>query len=88
VRLAVLRKLLRVDGGRVHRRTTAEPLTTSSFARRITVAGELFQQDPSGGEAIPNWSRVLTASPDFPQQLREAVRADAAYGRVRIWHML
>ncbi|HJN07696.1 MAG TPA: glycosyl transferase [Pirellulaceae bacterium] len=47
------------------------------FAQRINVAGELFKQDPVGGEAIPNWSRVLTAFPDFPQQLREAAHADA-----------
>ena len=46
------------------------------FARQITVAGELFQQDPSGGDAIPNWARVLTAFPDFPQQLRDAARGD------------
>ncbi|MBI2481235.1 MAG: glycosyl transferase [Planctomycetia bacterium] len=54
-----------------------EELAVEGFAQRITVAGELFQQDPGGGEAIPNWSRVLTAFPDFPQQLRDAVCADA-----------
>ena len=35
------------------------------FARQITVAGETFQRDPAGGEAIPNWTRVLTAFPEF-----------------------
>lgn len=55
----------------------AEEYTVEAFADRVTVAGEMFQQDPSGGEAIPNWTRVLTAFPDFPQQLRDAVRADA-----------
>jgi len=47
------------------------------FARQIIVAGETFQRDPGGGEAIPNWSRVLTAFPEFPNQLRKAVEEDA-----------
>ncbi|MDG2388810.1 MAG: hypothetical protein P8M30_05765 [Planctomycetaceae bacterium] len=38
---------------------------------------ETFQNDPAGGESIPNWSRVITVFPDFPQRLREAVAADA-----------
>ena len=54
-----------------------EEIAVEGFANQITVAGEMFQQDPSGGEAIPNWARVLTAFPDFPNQLREAVRSDA-----------
>jgi len=54
-----------------------EEQAVEGFADQITVAGEIFQQDPSGGEAIPNWSRVLTAFPDFPQRLRHAVTADA-----------
>ena len=48
------------------------------FADQIMVAGETFQSDPSGGEAIPNWARVLTALPDFPQRMRVAVAEDAA----------
>ncbi len=55
-----------------------EEQAVEGFAQQIMVAGEMFQQDPSGGEAIPNWSRVLTAFPDFPQELRQAVLADAA----------
>ena len=30
-----------------------------------------------GAAAIPNWTRVLTAFPDFPKRLRQAVRRDA-----------
>ncbi len=55
-----------------------EEHAVEAFADRVTVAGEMFQEDPSGGEAIPNWTRVLTAFPDFPQQLRAATAADAA----------
>ncbi len=54
----------------------AEEQAVEGFARRITVAGETFQTEPSGGDAIPNWTRVLTAFPKFPQELRESARAD------------
>lgn len=54
-----------------------EEKAIEAFAERIMAAGETFQQDPAGGEAIPNWTRVLTAFPEFPQQLRDAVTADA-----------
>ncbi len=54
-----------------------EEQAVEGFAERVTAAGDVFQSDPSGGEAIPNWTRVLTAFPDFPQQLRAAVAADA-----------
>ena len=54
-----------------------EEQATEGFAQQITVAGEAFQADPSGGEAIPNWTRVLTAFPDFPHRLRQAAKADA-----------
>lgn len=50
------------------------------FAERVAAAGQMFQNDPSGGEAIPNWTRVLTAFPDFPHQLRAAAAADASGG--------
>ena len=55
-----------------------EEYAVEGFAERVAVAGEMFQNDPSGGEAIPNWTRVLTAFPDFPQRLRHAAAADAA----------
>ncbi len=54
-----------------------EEHAVEGFAERITIAGDMFRTDPSGGEAIPNWTRVLAAFPDFPRRLRQAVQADA-----------
>jgi glucosyl-3-phosphoglycerate synthase len=54
-----------------------EEVAIASFAEQVTMAGEMFQQDPTGGEAIPNWVRALNALPDFPKRLREAAQADA-----------
>ena len=47
------------------------------FASQIPVAGEEYFNNPSGAAAIPNWTRVLTAFPDFPQRLRQAAKRDA-----------
>jgi glucosyl-3-phosphoglycerate synthase len=55
-----------------------EEMAVEGFAKQIVVAGQAFQEDPLGGEAIPNWSRVLAAFPDFPHRLREAADADVA----------
>jgi glucosyl-3-phosphoglycerate synthase len=55
----------------------AEEQATESFAQQIIVAGDMFRDDPSGGEAIPNWNRVLAAFPDFPQRLWAAAESDA-----------
>jgi glucosyl-3-phosphoglycerate synthase len=55
-----------------------EESAVEGFSQQITVAGDTWRDNPLGGEAIPNWSRVLTAFPDFPQQLRQAAIADAA----------
>jgi hypothetical protein len=46
------------------------------FSQQIALAGGLFHREPVGGEAIPNGGRVLSASPDFPKQLRQAVEED------------
>ena len=53
-----------------------EEQAVEGFARQIVVAGEIFQREPAGGEAIPNWVRVVSAFPDFPQQLRQAAEED------------
>jgi len=55
----------------------AEEMAVEGFAQQVTTAGEIFQQDPSGGEAIANWARVLAALPEFPQRLRAAAQEDA-----------
>lgn len=55
-----------------------EEKAIESFGEQITAAGEEMQADPVGGQFIPNWTRVLTAFPNFPQRLREAVREDAS----------
>ena len=55
----------------------AEEMAVEGFAHQVTAAGDVFQKDPAGGEAIANWARVLAALPDFPQRLRAAARADA-----------
>lgn len=54
-----------------------EEQAVEGFASQISVAGEEYFSNPSGAAAIPNWTRVLTAFPDFPQRLRQAVRRDA-----------
>ncbi len=53
-----------------------EELAVEAFAQQIVVAGERFRSNPTGSEAIPNWSRVLAVLPDFPQELRHAVELD------------
>ncbi|MFV2070701.1 MAG: glycosyl transferase [Pirellulales bacterium] len=55
----------------------AEEHAVEGFARQIRVAGDAFQEDPSGGEAISNWARVVAALPDFPRRLRDVASADA-----------
>jgi glucosyl-3-phosphoglycerate synthase len=54
-----------------------EERAVEGFARQITAAGEIFQQDPLGGESIPNWARVMAARPDLPQRLWDAAIEDA-----------
>jgi glucosyl-3-phosphoglycerate synthase len=39
-------------------------------------AGESYLDNPMETPFIPNWNRVISAIPDFGQQLRAAVAAD------------
>ncbi len=55
-----------------------EEQTIEAFAQQISSAGETVYDDPSGSEAMPTWARVLTALPDFPDQLRQAAADDRA----------
>lgn len=66
-----------------------EEQAVEGFTRQIIAAGEVFQREPSEGSAIPNWTRVLSALPDFPQRLRQAVMDDAsACGSVASVHRM
>ncbi|TWU63136.1 MULTISPECIES: glycosyl transferase [Crateriforma] len=49
-----------------------EEVAVESFAECVTIAGDLFRNDPSGAEAIPNWTRIRAAFPHFVRQLRDA----------------
>lgn len=54
----------------------AESLCVESFAGGINRAGNLFWQNPSAMQLIPNWHRVTAALPEFFQELQEAVVKD------------
>ena len=49
-----------------------------AFAEQITAAGELVFNDPSEAIALPTWTRVVAALPDFPSQLRKMADDDQA----------
>ena len=46
------------------------------FAQLIIEAGQEYHADPAGVAAMPTWTRVLTALPEFPSRLRDAVQQD------------
>lgn len=56
----------------------SEEQAVESFAELITETGAAVQNDPSGQPSLPTWTRVVTALPDFPRQLREISEADLA----------
>ncbi|OYP28948.1 glycosyl transferase [Rhodopirellula sp. MGV] len=49
-----------------------EETMIDAFASCITAAADIFRADPNGAEAIPNWTRVRAAFPDFVDRLRDA----------------
>ena len=55
----------------------AEELAVETFSRALRGAGLDFVRDPMGAPQIPNWSRVVSAMPDFLHELRDAVEGDA-----------
>ncbi|MEM9354085.1 MAG: glycosyl transferase [Planctomycetota bacterium] len=54
----------------------SEEQAIEGFAELITNTGETVYDDPSGFAAMPTWTRVIAAIPDFPRRLREAAAAD------------
>ena len=53
-----------------------EEKTIEGFAQLVIEAGEDYHHDPAGAAAMPTWTRVVTAIPEFPAKLREAAAAD------------
>lgn len=56
----------------------SEEQAVEGFAELITEVGDAVHADPSGQPALPTWTRVVTALPDFPRRLREISDADLA----------
>lgn len=54
----------------------AEEYAVSVFAESLRDAAESYVMDPLGTPLIPNWSRVLSALPEFGEDLLRAVEAD------------
>ncbi|TWU40559.1 glycosyltransferase family protein [Novipirellula artificiosorum] len=52
----------------------SEEAAIEAFAECVTAAGDDFRADPNGAAAIPNWTRVRAALPDFAERLREATQ--------------
>ena len=55
----------------------SEEVAVETFSSALRAAGLEFVRDPMGAPQIPNWSRVVSALPDFLDELREAVDEDA-----------
>ncbi|KAA5540664.1 glycosyl transferase [Roseiconus nitratireducens] len=49
-----------------------EETMIDAFASCVTTSAEMFRADPNGAEAIPNWTRVRAAFPDFADRLRDS----------------
>jgi glucosyl-3-phosphoglycerate synthase len=57
-----------------------EEVAVETFSRALRAAGLGFVRDPMGAPPIPNWSRVVSARPEFLNDLAEAVLADQGEG--------
>ena len=54
-----------------------EQATVDMFARMILKAGHAYMANPLGDTSeLPNWNRVNSAIPDFPQLITDAVGKD------------
>jgi glucosyl-3-phosphoglycerate synthase len=53
-----------------------EEVAVNTFAKSIRAAAWAFRHDPMSTPVIPNWNRVQSASPEFLQELHDAVRLD------------
>lgn len=54
-----------------------EELAVETFSQALRRAGLDFVRDPMGAPQIPNWSRVISAMPDFLEEFRVSVEEDA-----------
>lgn len=54
----------------------AEEQAVSAFARSVRSAAQCYLEDPLGKPLIPNWSRIVSAIPNFFELLLDAVHAD------------
>ncbi|MEM7411891.1 MAG: glycosyl transferase [Myxococcota bacterium] len=55
-----------------------EELAVETFSGALRAAGLDFVREPMDVPQIPNWNRVASALPEFLDELRDAVEADAA----------
>ena len=53
-----------------------EEIAVETFMKGIRIASRRYVESTPGGQLIPNWNRVISAIPDFFDQLRCAVDAD------------
>jgi glucosyl-3-phosphoglycerate synthase len=53
-----------------------EEVAVETFSGALRAAGLDFVRDPMGSPQIPNWSRVVSAMPEFLNDLADTVRAD------------
>ncbi len=54
-----------------------EEVAVETFSGALRAAGLDFVRDPMGAPQIPNWTRVVSALPDFLDDLRGAIEDDA-----------
>lgn len=58
----------------------AEEAAIEAFAECVTAAGEIFEKDPNGAEAIPNWTRVLSAFPPLRKTVAGIDLTESVFG--------